>query len=51
MGGGEAGSGRSTACVALSEGSFCGKPQNEVAKLIAGLGVYVCDECSGVVGQ
>jgi ATP-dependent protease Clp ATPase subunit len=25
--------------------SFCGKPQDAVAKLIAGPGVYICDEC------
>jgi ClpX C4-type zinc finger len=25
--------------------SFCGKPQNTVKKLIAGPGVYICDEC------
>ncbi len=25
--------------------SFCGKDQDEVAKLIAGPGVYICDEC------
>ena len=25
--------------------SFCGKRQNEVKKLIAGPGVYICDEC------
>ncbi len=25
--------------------SFCGKPQNQVKKLIAGPGVYVCNEC------
>ncbi|SOC28997.1 protein unfolding ATPase required for presentation of proteins to proteases [Brochothrix thermosphacta] len=25
--------------------SFCGKPQDEVKKLIAGPGVYICDEC------
>ena len=34
---------------ATSEGgrrcSFCGKPQDAVAKLIAGPGVYICDEC------
>ena len=24
---------------------FCGRPQNEVQKLIAGPGVYICDEC------
>ena len=28
--------------------SFCGKPQNPVRKLIAGPGVYICDECIGV---
>ena len=25
--------------------SFCGRPQSEVQKLIAGPGVYICDEC------
>lgn len=25
--------------------SFCGKPQNEVRRLVAGAGVYICDEC------
>jgi ATP-dependent Clp protease ATP-binding subunit ClpX len=25
--------------------SFCGKTQNEVKKLVAGPGVYICDEC------
>ena len=25
--------------------SFCGKSQKEVKKLIAGPGVYICDEC------
>lgn len=25
--------------------SFCGKSQQEVRRLIAGRGVYVCDEC------
>ncbi len=28
--------------------SFCGKPQGRVRKLIAGPGVYICDECVGV---
>jgi ATP-dependent Clp protease ATP-binding subunit ClpX len=27
------------------ECSFCGKAQHQVAKLIAGPGVYICDEC------
>lgn len=25
--------------------SFCGKPQTEVAKIIAGPGVFICDRC------
>ncbi|MEW5694296.1 MAG: ATP-dependent Clp protease ATP-binding subunit ClpX [Candidatus Hydrogenedentota bacterium] len=25
--------------------SFCGKPKNQVKKLIAGPGIYICDEC------
>lgn len=25
--------------------SFCGKPATEVGKLVAGPGVYICDEC------
>lgn len=25
--------------------SFCGKPQSEVRRLVAGSGVYICDEC------
>ena len=25
--------------------SFCGRAQKAVAKLIAGPGVYICDEC------
>lgn len=25
--------------------SFCGKPQNQVTRLVAGPGVYICDEC------
>ena len=25
--------------------SFCGKSQSEVKKLVAGRGVYICDEC------
>ena len=25
--------------------SFCGKSQRQVRKLIAGPGVYICDEC------
>ena len=33
--------------------SFCGKRQNEVSRLIAGQGAYICDECvelcSGII--
>ena len=25
--------------------SFCGKPQSQVRRLVAGPGVYICDEC------
>ena len=28
--------------------SFCGKAQDVVAKLIAGPGVYICDQCVGL---
>lgn len=28
--------------------SFCGKSNEDVAKLIAGPGVYICDECVGL---
>ena len=24
---------------------FCGKPQNSVKRIVAGPGVYICDEC------
>ena len=28
--------------------AFCGKPQSLVKRLIAGPGVYICDECVGL---
>ncbi len=28
--------------------SFCGKPQEAVKKIVAGPGVYICDECINV---
>lgn len=28
--------------------SFCGKPQETVKKIVAGPGVYICDECIGL---
>ena len=31
--------------------SFCDKNQREVKKLIAGPGVYICDECVGLCNQ
>lgn len=34
-----------------SECSFCGKPQEEAQKLIAGLKAHICDECITLCGQ
>jgi ClpX C4-type zinc finger len=34
--------------VATVNCSFCQKPKEEVAKLIAGSGVFICDECVGL---
>ncbi|MEV5414494.1 ClpX C4-type zinc finger protein [Thermopolyspora sp. NPDC052614] len=31
--------------VELARCSFCTKPETEVDKLVAGAGVYICDEC------
>ncbi len=31
--------------IELARCSFCGKPDTEVGKLVAGAGVYICDEC------
>lgn len=31
--------------------SFCLKPNDEVKKLVAGPGVYICDECVELCGQ
>ncbi len=31
--------------------SFCGKHQSEVKKLVAGPGVYICDECVGLCAE
>ena len=31
--------------------SFCAKPNTEVAKLVAGPGVYICDECVALCQQ
>ena len=31
--------------------SFCGKSHSEVKKLIAGPGVYICDNCIGVCSE
>jgi hypothetical protein len=39
QGQGEPGTSRPLSC------SFCGKSQDDVRKLIAGPGVYICDEC------
>ena len=31
--------------------SFCAKPGSEVEKVIAGPGVYICNECVGLCGE
>ena len=31
--------------------NFCGKSQKQVRKLIAGPGVYICDECIGLCNE
>jgi ATP-dependent Clp protease ATP-binding subunit ClpX len=31
--------------------SFCGKAKGKVTKLIAGQGVYICNECVGVCNE
>lgn len=31
--------------------SFCLKPSNDVAKLVGGPGVYICNECVDLCGQ
>ena len=36
---------RNAESVDLLKCSFCGKSQKQVKKLIAGPGVYICDEC------
>jgi hypothetical protein len=35
----------------LLQCSFCGKEQRQVQKLVAGPGVYICDECIGLCNQ
>jgi hypothetical protein len=34
-----------------SKCSFCGKPKSEVGRLIAGPGVYICNECVGLCNE
>ena len=31
--------------------SFCGKAQEQVKRLVAGPGVYICDECVGLCNE
>ena len=31
--------------------SFCGKPQDDVKKLIAAPGVFICDECVSLCNE
>jgi ClpX C4-type zinc finger len=37
--------GQATAAAVQVRCSFCGKPNSEVEKVIAGPGVYICNEC------
>jgi ATP-dependent Clp protease ATP-binding subunit ClpX len=30
---------------------FCGKPKSQVKKLVAGPGVYICDECIALCSE
>jgi len=39
---------KKTETKSLLKCSFCGKPQNQVKKLIAGTHAYICDECVGL---
>jgi ClpX C4-type zinc finger len=36
---------------AVTSCSFCLKPDNKVAKLVAGPGVYICNECVALCSQ
>jgi hypothetical protein len=40
-----------TGQVVVASCSFCGKPNTEVEKLVAGPGVYICNECVDLCQQ
>lgn len=40
-----------TSCRNATRCSFCGKADKDVRKLIAGPGVYICDECVGLCSE
>ena len=42
---------RSSEGAELLKCNFCGKSQKQVRKLIAGPGVYICDECIGLCNE
>jgi ATP-dependent Clp protease ATP-binding subunit ClpX len=42
---------RSSESADLLKCNFCGKSQKQVRKLIAGPGVYICDECIGLCNE
>ena len=42
---------RSAATAARVRCSFCAKPASDVEKVIAGPGVYICNECVGLCGE
>ncbi len=39
---------KAAAAALLARCSFCAKPSSEVEKVIAGPGVYICNECVGL---
>ena len=42
---------RSSTRTVFAHCSFCGKDNTRVTRLIAGPGVYICDECVALCGQ
>lgn len=37
--------------VATRHCSFCGKPEHEIARLVAGPGVFICNECVALCAE
>ena len=45
------GEGQAVAAAVQVRCSFCAKPSSEVEKVIAGPGVYICNECVGLCAE